>query len=212
MSIQFIKAIAVFITMSWTTYMLPQKSNQDISGILIDMTEFSEEVYLDIRYATENNFLEKPFYTCAKCYLQPEVAEALYLANQYFCEQGYYIKFYDCYRPVDMQKLMWETYPNPMYVANPYTKGSIHSRGAAVDITLVDDRGCELDMGTNYDFFGREAHIDNPNLTEKVQENRALLQEGMRRFGFSTIRTEWWHFSFRKNYLYEVLNIPFECP
>ena len=106
---------------------------------------------------------------------------------------------------------MWDAYPNPMYVANPYTKGSIHSRGAAVDLTLVDERGCELDMGTPYDFFGRAAHIDHTNLSKEVIENRKLLQEGLLKFGFLTIRTEWWHFSYKANYRYKALDIPFNC-
>ena len=178
---------------------------------LTDIETISETIHLDIKYATKDNFVEQPVYDCAKCYLRPEVAQALYLANQYFCEKGYFIKVFDCYRPIAAQKKLWKIYPNPMYVANPYTKGSIHSRAAAIDLTLVDEEGCELDMGSPYDFFGKASHNDNYNLPKHVLENRSLLKEGLAKFGFSTIRTEWWHFTYKHNYRYESLDTPFKC-
>lgn len=165
----------------------------------------------DIRYATSNNFLKEPFYDCASCYLRPEVAEALQLANDWFCEKGYKILLYDCYRPVSAQKKMWKVFPNPQYVANPYTSGSIHNRGAAVDISLVKLDGSPVDMGTDHDFFGKEAHIDFTDLPEEVLKNRKLLQEGMTLYGFETIRTEWWHFNYKKNYSYSIIDFDFPC-
>jgi D-alanyl-D-alanine dipeptidase len=199
------------IVFSIISFSISAQAEKTIDDVLVNLKTTSDEFFYDIRYATDNNFLKSSFYDCPNCYLQPDVAEALYLANQYFCELGYYIKLYDCYRPIAKQKLMWAAYPNPMYVANPYTKGSIHSRGAAVDLTLVDERGCELDMGTPYDFFGRAAHIDHTNLPKEVLQNRKLLQEGLKKFGFLTIRTEWWHFSYKANYRYKALDLPFAC-
>lgn len=155
--------------------------------------------------------MEEQLYECAVCLLQPEVAKALQNANDYFCELGYRIRIFDCYRPLDVQKMMWKKVPNAAYVANPYGKGSVHNRGAAVDITLETLEGEVLDMGSDYDFFGRAAHIDNTQLPQTVLKNRALLQKGMRMFGFQTIRTEWWHFSFKKNYLFGILNEPLPC-
>ena len=143
--------------------------------------------------------------------LQPEVAEALLEANQYFCEKGYRIRLYDCYRPLDVQKRMWAKVPRPTYVANPYGKGSIHNKGAAVDMTLETIEGCYVEMGSDYDFFGRAAHIDNYNFSEEILNNRKILFEGMRKFGFQTVRTEWWHFSYRKNWTYPTLNQPLPC-
>ena len=165
----------------------------------------------DIRYATSNNFLKEAFYDCAACYLRPEVANALKEANHYFCEMGYKIVLFDCYRPVSAQKKMWKVFPNPQYVANPYKSGSVHNRGAAVDISLAKLDGSPVDMGTDHDFFGREAHIDNTSLPKQVLQNRKLLQDGMRKFGFETIRTEWWHFNYMKNYSYQIIDFNFEC-
>lgn len=178
---------------------------------LIDIESLSSEFEYEIRYATPNNFIGEALYDCAKCLVQKEVATALLMANQYFCEKGYRIKIYDCYRPLDIQKKMWERVPRATYVANPYQKGSVHNKGAAVDITLVTIDGCYVEMGSDYDYFGREAHIDNYNFSEAVLASRKLLADGMRKFGFKTIRTEWWHFSFRKNWSYPTLNEPLPC-
>ena len=178
---------------------------------LVDIARLSKEFDFEIRYASPNNFIGETLYDCPKCLLQPEVAVALIKANQYFCEKGYKIKIYDCYRPLDVQKKMWAKVPRATYVANPYGKGSIHNKGAAVDITLVTLEGCYVEMGSDYDHFGREAHIDNYEFSKEILSNRRLLMEGMRKFGFNTIRTEWWHFSFRKNWSYPTLNEPLPC-
>lgn len=178
---------------------------------LLNLENKSSEFSYEIRYATPNNFIGEVLYDCPKCLLRPDVAEALIKANQYFCELGYKIKIYDCYRPLDVQKKMWEKVPRPTYVANPYGKGSIHNKGAAVDITLETLDGCYVEMGSDYDFFGRASHIDNFNFPEEILANRKLLREGMKKFGFLTVRTEWWHYSFRKNRSFKTLNIPLPC-
>jgi D-alanyl-D-alanine dipeptidase len=177
---------------------------------LVDMGEETAKFTLDIRYATTNNFTKEVLYDCAKCLLLPEVAEAIKNANYYFCDRGYKIKFFDCYRPLSVQKQMWKKVPNPIYVADP-AKGSVHNRGAAVDLTLVNLEDADIDMGADYDFFGRAAHTDNFNLPEKVLENRKLLQEGMNAFGFSIIQSEWWHFNFLPKSRSPILDIPFDC-
>ena len=178
---------------------------------LVNITDLSSEFSFEIRYATPNNFIGETLYDCAVCLLQPEVAEALVKANQYFCELGYRIKLYDCYRPLDVQKKMWKKVPRPTYVANPYGKGSIHNKGAAVDMTLETLDGCFIDMGSDYDFFGRASHIDNYNFSEEILKHRKILTEGMKKAGFQTVRTEWWHYSFRKNWSYPTLNDPLPC-
>ena len=178
---------------------------------LVDIASFPSEFEYEIRYATATNFIGEILYDCSVCVLQPEVAEALLKANQYFCEKGYRIKLYDCYRPLDVQKNMWSKVPRATYVANPYDKGSIHNKGAAVDITLVTLEGCYLDMGSDYDFFGKESHIDNYNFSQEILANRKLLRDGMLNFGFGTIRTEWWHYSYQKNWSFPTLNEPLPC-
>jgi len=179
---------------------------------LVNIETYGGTYAYDVKYATDDNFLKTTVYDCVQCLLLPEVAEAIAAANHDFCELGYKIQFFDCYRPLSVQKKMWAIYPNPSYVGNPYKSGSIHNRGAAIDMTIVKLDGTPLDMGSDYDHFGKEAHIDHPNHTDTVKANRKILWEVMKKNGFSVIRTEWWHFNYdAKNYGLKVLDIDFDC-
>ncbi|RDY57753.1 M15 family metallopeptidase [Flagellimonas nanhaiensis] len=176
----------------------------------VRLADFSEDFVYDLRYATENNFLKAKVYDCAECYTRVKTAKALIKANQDFITQGVRIKFFDCYRPNSVQYKMWEIVPNPQYVANP-VKGSIHNKGGAVDITLVDMEGNELDMGTDFDFFGKRAYHDNLDLPEEVLANRKLLKETMEAHGFWSIRTEWWHYNLSAGSNDKVANFKWDC-
>ncbi|TVZ51612.1 M15 family metallopeptidase [Dokdonia sp. Hel_I_53] len=183
----------------------------DQESPLINVDQFASEFAYDVRYATDDNFLKQTVYDCVQCLLIPEVAKALVSANDEFCELGYKIKLFDCYRPVSVQKKMWDIFPNPGYVGNPYKSGSIHNRGAAIDMTIVTLKDSILDMGSDYDHFGKEAHIDHPH-NETIVANRKLLWSIMKKHGFSPIRTEWWHFNYdEKNYGLKVLDLDFDC-
>lgn len=176
----------------------------------VRLADFNTDFVYDLRYATENNFLKAKVYECAECYTRVKTAKALIAANNEFLTHGYRIKFYDCYRPNDVQYKMWELVPNPQYVANP-VKGSIHNKGGAVDITLVDSMGTELNMGTDFDFFGRRAYHDNFDLPADILHNRKLLKETMESHGFWSIRTEWWHYNFSAASNDKVANFKWPC-
>jgi len=176
----------------------------------INIEKVSKDFVLDMRYATPNNFLKEKVYSCAKCYVRDDVAEALIAANEDFMKKGYKIKFFDCYRPHSVQKKMWKIFPKPGYVANP-AKGSIHNKGAAVDITLVTLEGAEVDMGTDFDFFGKKAHHAYQNLPEKVLANRKILRETMKKHGFRIIRSEWWHYNYKSSPKYKVSDFTWQC-
>lgn len=177
----------------------------------VDISKLSDDFVFDIKYATPDNFTGITLYECPRCLLRYEVAKALIKANQYFMTKGFRIKLFDCYRPWSVQKRMWEVYQNPNYLANPYTTASIHNRGGAVDLTLMDSTGNEMDMGTPFDFFGREAHFAHPNLPDIVKNNRVFLRSGLEQFGFRGIVTEWWHFSYYKAGRYPIADKPFNC-
>ena len=176
----------------------------------VRLADFSDDFVYDMRYATENNFLKAKVYDCAECYTRVKTAKALIAANKIFMEKGVKIKFFDCYRPNSVQYKMWEIVPNPQYVANP-VKGSIHNKGGAVDITLVDLEGNELDMGTDFDFFGKKAYHDNLDLPETILTNRKLLKETMEAHGFWSIRTEWWHYNLSTASNDKVANFKWKC-
>ena len=166
-----------------------------------DTTQWTEltatdQMVLDIRYATKNNFVNEAVYPCGKCFLRKEAANALKVVNARLLKKGYKLRLFDCYRPKPVQQKLWNKVPNPSYVADP-AKGSMHNRGTAVDLSLSDLKGNEIDMGTTYDFFGKEAHTDYYNLPGEVLDRRNLLRREMEAAGFQSIRTEWWHFSFK---------------
>ncbi|MDI6050089.1 M15 family metallopeptidase [Flavobacterium sp. XS2P24] len=176
----------------------------------VNLKEYSQDFVYDMKYATSDNFLKAKVYDCAECFLRLKTVNALVDVNKKFLEKGYKIKIFDCYRPLDIQKKMWKIVSNPEYVANP-AKGSIHNRGGAVDITLVDRNGKELDMGTSFDFFGVEAGHNYPNLSEVVKQNRILLKTIMTSSGFNSFDSEWWHYNLKSGLNDKVSNAKWEC-
>ena len=177
----------------------------------VNLSSYESVFSYDMRYADTNNFLHEKVYDCPTCLLRKEVVDALVKVNDSLLELGYRIKLFDCYRPKSVQLKMWEIYPDGRYVANPHKNGSVHNRGGAVDITLVNLNGEELDMGTGFDHFGEEAHSAYQNLPDTVLKNRAFLKESMEVHGFSGIRTEWWHYNFGSAKTYGLSNFPIHC-
>ncbi|NPV12485.1 MAG: D-alanyl-D-alanine dipeptidase [Ignavibacteria bacterium] len=174
---------------------------------LVNIQELDSTILVDVRYATENNFTGQKLYETNKVYLIKEASESLVKVNQYLKKKyNLRLKIFDGYRPLSVQKKMWAIMPDERYVANP-AKGSRHNRGCAVDLTLVDSLGNELDMGTPYDDFTEKSHIDYKNLPERVLQNRKILQEAMTKFNFLPMRTEWWHFDYKGWEKYPILDI-----
>lgn len=141
--------------------------------------------------------MKQKIYDCPACYLRNASAQALLKVAAELKTQGYGIKLFDCYRPSPFQYRLWKIKPDSRYVMPPW-KGSMHSRGAAVDMTLTDAQGKELDMGTEFDYFGEKAYQTYTNLPKEVLKNRALLRNTMVKHGFVITRTEWWHYHYGK--------------
>ncbi len=118
----------------------------------VKVSEFSNAIVFDLKYATTANFLGEKVYNCGECYLRYKTLKALLVAQEKIQSKGYQFKLFDCYRPLSVQQKMWSLVSNPNYVADP-AKGSLHNRGAAIDLTIVDKNGNELDFGTPFDFF-----------------------------------------------------------
>lgn len=176
----------------------------------VNLKDYSSNFVYDMKYATDDNFLKAKVYDCAECYLRLKTVEALVKTNKEFIKKGYRIKLFDCYRPLDIQKIMWKIVSNPQYVADP-AKGSIHNRGGAVDITLVDSKGVELDMGTPFDFFGIEASHGYAKLSEEVKNNRKLLKSIMIAGYFNSFDSEWWHYNLKSGLKDKVSNVKWDC-
>lgn len=175
-----------------------------------ELVKLDPSILLEIRYATADNFVGEQMYDCGKCFLRPEAAAAMVQAQAILKEKGYGLLMFDCYRPRPYQQRLWDKVPDARYVTPP-AKGSMHNRGLAVDLTLVDSEGTMVDMGTDYDFFGERAYQTFTDLPEEVLAHRKLLNETMDAVGFKPIRTEWWHFSLRGS-SYDISDMVWPCP
>jgi len=163
---------------------------------------------LSMAYAREDNFFGQKVYPIELCALRRGVADKMVRAQKHLDDQhlGYRLMFKDCYRPDHVQHVMWKSVvgtPKSAYVADPNTRtGSIHSYGAAVDVTLADRDGKEIDMGTPHDFLGKLAEprhearfLAEKKLTQAQVDARHVLRDAMVFAGMKTIPNEWWHFN-----------------
>jgi D-alanyl-D-alanine dipeptidase len=180
---------------------------------LVDLAALDPTLRLDVRYATEENFLGARLYGEARAFLQRPVAEAVLRAHRGLARHGYGLVVLDAYRPWHVTKLMWEATPPRLrtFVANP-ARGSRHNRGCAVDVTLYDlASGRQLRMPSAYDELGPRAHPAYRGGTSAERRRRDLLRREMERQGFRVFRTEWWHFDHRDWRDYPILNVPFDA-
>ena len=154
-------------------------------------------IQLDIVYATKNNFMGEVLYTQPLCFLHINVKKALFNVADDLLRMGLGIKVYDGYRPLSVQQRMWDKIQDERFVANPYKMKGRHTRGAAVDLTLIDKKGNELQMPTPFDSFEDRAHSDYTDLPSHIIQNRFLLRKMMEKHGFLHLPTEWWHYDIK---------------
>ena len=179
---------------------------------LVDLTALDPTIKLDVRYATDNNFLSTPFYTSAKAFMQKPAAEALARVHKKLAERGYGLLIHDAYRPWAVTKMFWEATPEKqrVFVADP-AKGSRHNRGCAVDLTLyVRKTGKPVEMVGGYDEFSDRSYPDYPGGTSRQRWHRELLRRSMEAEGFTVYEAEWWHFDYQDWRKYPILNKTFE--
>ncbi|MGB9990522.1 M15 family metallopeptidase [Pseudoduganella rhizocola] len=161
---------------------------------------------VDLRYATPDNFVGRDLYSPLDCaWLHVDAAAALERAVAWLAQRkpGYSFLVLDALRPHRVQEQLWDALEGTelrMYLADP-AKGSIHSFGMALDITILDPSGAELDMGTGFDDLTERSHpalerelLARGELTEAQVANRQLLRDAMAGAGFVGINSEWWHF------------------
>lgn len=174
------------------------------------MKQISNDIVLDIRYATKNNFTQRVIYDRPACYVHQDLVEPLKKVVAQLAHHQLRLKVYDCYRPLEAQFMLWEVMPDERYVANPFTTGSNHNRGTAIDATLINSDGNEIAMPTPYDTFSEEAHTTYVDLPQRVLENRTLFHTILQAQGLIPLPTEWWHFDFGKQEDYPIINATFE--
>ncbi|WP_310595699.1 M15 family metallopeptidase [Flavobacterium sp.] len=200
----------LLVFFSATNLLQAQNATAISDTTFVNLKDYSANFVYDMKYATTDNFLKAKVYDCAECFLRLKTVKALVKANTKFIQKGYRIQLFDCYRPLDIQKKMWQIVSNPEYVADP-AKGSIHNRGGAVDITLVDNNSKALDMGTPFDFFGPEASHNYQLLSDEVKQNRIFLKQIMQENGFVSFDSEWWHYNLQNASKEKVSNTKWKC-
>lgn len=159
---------------------------------LVDVASVIPDAVLDLRYATKDNVTGEVLYPKAACKLRRAVVARLATAADKLRAQDRRLLLWDCYRPASIQQLLWQRVPDPRYVADP-KQGSRHSRGAAVDLALVDKDGKPVVLPTRFDEFSKAAHRDRALAGDRGVEARRL-DAAMRGAGFVGLATEWWHF------------------
>lgn len=174
----------------------------------VNIKDVDKSIQVSLMYARADNFCGKVLYGDLKeAYLHPQAAKALKKAQTYLksLRPDLSLKIYDASRPMSIQQKMWNVVKgtkNDIYVSNPAHGGGMHNYGMAVDITLCNEKGDTLDMGTKVDYFGKAAHIDqeaqlvaSKRISKQALRNRELLRKVMRHAGWKPLRTEWWHFN-----------------
>lgn len=161
---------------------------------LVLVTNPTHDVLIDLIYATPENVAGQTIYQRPICLIHRDAAACLQRAVALAAQAGCRLKIFDAFRPREAQVILWDTAPDKAYVADPRI-GSNHTRGTAVDLTLVDKSGQELDMGTPFDDMTSLSHHFCDRVSPQAQANRLLLMDIMEKAGFRPIPHEWWHYA-----------------
>lgn len=172
---------------------------------LVDLRKINPNIQIEVRHASAASS-----FACS-CFAVEEVAQKLSQAQKALEKEGYGLKIFEAYRPysllaqsrhLDMPQFTAEIYP----VEDPCG----HSRGTAVDVTLVCLGGPELDMGTDFGVYNLKTARTAASLEANVYHNRQRLEKIMKRYGFTPSQGEWWHFDYDCHSLYPLLDVPYE--
>ena len=175
---------------------------------LVDVAVLVPDAVLDLRYASSQNLAGRAIYPVARCLLLRPVAARLAAAAARLRDEGYRLVLWDCYRPASAHAALWRAHPHPGSVADP-ARGSHHSRGAAVDVSLAAPDGTPALMPTDHDAFGPKSRADATGGVPPVaQKNRDLLRAALEAEGFAVNPREWWHFAWRGAARLPVLDEP----
>lgn len=171
-----------------------EKEPEDDEYVLVK--KYIPDIYVELRYATENNFTGVKIYDFTEAYLRYGTVKKLAQVQKELKQQGYSLKIWDAYRPFEAQQKLWEVYPDPNYVANPANGMKKHNLGGTVDITMVAADGSVISMPTEFDDFSLKADRNYSDIEDEEAVNNVLiLQNAMENNGFTGYQGEWWDYS-----------------
>ncbi len=177
---------------------------------LVDLAVMFPQIKIDLKYATPDNITGRAIYREARCLLHPDAARALARSVEIARLAGFILVIYDAWRPQKAQEYLWQACPDPRYVL-AVSLGSSHNRGTAIDVTLMDEHGQILNMGTDFDEMNECSHAYHPSVPPAAQRHRLLLNAIMLAGGFIGIQSEWWHFELPASTAYPLLSDRFGC-
>ncbi len=182
-------------------YPMPREDEPEggwLEDDLVDVLTVDETLQLDVRYATANNFMGAPIYEVAAAVLHRPVAEDVARVNAELKHDGYGLIVFDGYRPFSATVAMYLATPAPLrdeFLAKPH-RGSIHNRGAAVDVGLYHvETGEPARMPSDFDEFTDRAGVDYADGPADALRRRDRLIAVMADHGFRVYKEEWWHFN-----------------
>lgn len=177
-----------------TQEIITEKEPEDDEYVIVK--KYIPDIYVELRYATENNFTGVKIYDFTEAYLRYGTVKKLAQVQKELKQQGYSLKIWDAYRPFEAQQKLWEVYPDPNYVANPANGMRRHNLGGTVDITMVAADGSVISMPTEFDDFSLKADRDYSDIEdEEAVKNVMILQNAMENNGFTGYQGEWWDYS-----------------
>lgn len=184
---------------------LPGQQDVLLKSRLVDVRQYAPDIQIDQLFATKRNFTGINLYGRSICMLQEDTLKKLIKAQEIFRKDGYCIKLFDAYRPYSVTQALSAYNSNPIYLADPAT-GSHHNRGVAVDITLVDLDGNELEMPSHIHTLNETSSRNNPDITEAARRNLDYMSAVMVSCGFRIFQHEWWHFTDTNRLNYPVMD------
>lgn len=182
----------------------PEPKDEDF----VRVRDYIPDIIVDLRYATGNNFTDQRIYDFEELWLRYGTVKKLAQVQEELRQQGLLLKVWDGFRPISAQYKLWEICPDPTYVSDPKKGSNSHSRGIAVDVTLVNADGTELVMPTGFDDFTKLADRDYSDCPPEAAANALLLERLMEKYDFKPYRGEWWHFSDNQSYPVEEVFEP----
>lgn len=188
------ETLCVYVPELLSPLVAPEESD------FVRVTDYIPDVQVDLKYASEDNFTQQQIYEFEDAFLRYGTVIKLKAVAEELGGMGYRLKIWDGFRPVSAQFKLWEVCPDDTYVADPNKGYSNHSRGFAVDVTLVDASGTEIEMPTAFDDFSSKADRDYTECSPEAAANARLLETVMEKYGFAGYWGEWWHFNDTQKY------------
>ncbi len=206
----------LFLAMAILLSPLPASAQEQRPATFVDAASVVPGLVVEMRYFGDNNFVGSRIdgYEQPLCLLTRQAAAALADVARDLQPRGLKLKVFDCYRPkravahflrwaeaIDDLKRKSVFYPDKdkkaLFAEGYISSLSGHSRGSTLDLTLVNEAGAEVDMGTSFDFLSPRSAPSDTHVGALAQKNRALLASAMNRRGFRPYGKEWWHFTLR---------------